>query len=53
MAHASLSLWERGRGEGSRLLGPKALIRPAIGRSPERPSVDGLWPATFSREEKG
>ena len=40
MAHASLSLWERGRGEGSRLLGPKALIRPAS-------------PATFSREEKG
>jgi hypothetical protein len=41
MAQASLSLWERGRGEWSRLRSSEALIRPAIG------------PATFSRREKG
>jgi ATP-dependent helicase HrpB len=31
----------------------EALIRPAIRRSPERPSADGLWPATFSPRENG
>src|SRR5258708_5267733 len=32
---------------------PSALIRWAIGRSPERPMADGLWPTTFSPREKG
>jgi hypothetical protein len=40
MARVSLSLSERGRGEGSRLYGARTLIRPAS-------------PATFSRGEKG
>jgi hypothetical protein len=53
MAHVSLSPWERGGGEGSRPLGAKALIRPVIGRSLDRPSIDGLWPATFSRRGEG
>ena len=53
MQRVSLSLWERGRGEGFRRLGVKALIRPAVGRPPQRPSIVGLWPVTFSRGEKG
>ncbi len=48
MAPVSLSPWERGRGEGRRLPGVKTLIRPAIGVR-----QNALWPATFSRGEKG